>query len=93
MFIFFALSMDVLKGYRLFEVKVIYFLIILIFASYCVLLVLSLHPDFKEGYKEGATQCFENVLMVGTFFILFYGIWINGYKEGLKERCLRKKSE
>jgi len=62
------------------NVKILYFLIALILGSYLVLLVLSLHEDFKEHYEWGAFLGFQNLLMVGVFFVLCYGLWVNGYE-------------
>jgi len=52
-------------------------------ATYSVLLILSLHEDFREQYKEGAFLAFQNLLMVAVFFVICYGLWMSGYKEGL----------
>lgn len=68
----------------MFDVKVLWFLIALILGSYSLLLVLSLHEDFKKDYAEGAFLGFQNLLMMGVFFVICYGLWANGYKEGVK---------
>lgn len=67
------------------NIKILYFLIALILGSYLILLVLSLHPNFKETYEEGAFLGFQNLLMMGVFFIICYGLWVNGYEERDRE--------
>ena len=71
--------------------KIMWLLIALILGSYSVLLVFSLHEDFRERYKEGAFLGFQNLLMVGVFFVLCFGLWVNGYNERDKE-CQKQES-
>ena len=77
--------------FRLLNPRIIGLLIAIILGSYSVLLVFSLHEDFREQYREGAFLGFQNLLMVGVFFVLCFGLWVNGYNERDRE-CQKLES-
>lgn len=65
----------------MFDVKILWLLIILILAGYSLMISLAL----LKGYKETETfHPFEGLLIMCTLFVLSVGAWMNGYKEGLK---------
>lgn len=67
----------------MFDVKVLWFLIFLIIASYAVILVLCQFEFFRDHIE--VFHPFESLLMMGALFVLTSGAYYRGYKDALKD--------
>ena len=76
------------------SVKVYYLLALLVLVSYATLATLNQFEWFKKYEEAGVNYAFESVLALVALFTGITGIWVNGYREGLKHgKATRNKTE
>lgn len=69
----------------MYEAKIFWVLVIVVIASYSILMVLSQFDWFRKIKEQGVTFAFEGVLMMVALVVGFLGIWFNGYQRGLED--------